>query len=140
MGLVVMVVVLVQHRQVDQRVEVDRGRGADPLVQLDRLGVLGAPVVQHRQPERGHLMVGVLPQGPLVKLGGLLVVAVLLLLLPAAVELFRGPLVDRRHRHLLGRPDGALRSHEHHRPAGWPGHRFRRALGGPLPGERSQPT
>ena len=77
-GLVVVVVVLVQDGQVDQRVEADRGAGADPLVQLDRLGVLGPAVVQHGQPERGLLVVGVLVQRPLVELDGLAVVAVLL--------------------------------------------------------------
>jgi hypothetical protein len=105
-GLVVVVVVLVQHRQVDQRIEVDRRAGADALVEFDGLGILSPAVVEHRQAERRHLVVGVLAQGPLVELGGALVVAFLVRVLPPAEKLFRRPLVDRSHLHFV---DGHIR-------------------------------
>ena len=97
-GLVVVVVVLVEDGQVHQRVEVDRGRRADPLVKLDRLGVFRPAVVEHRQVERRLLVVGVLAQRPLVELDRPLVVPLFVRLQAAAVVFLCGPLVDRRNR------------------------------------------
>ena len=67
MRFVVVVVVLVQNRQVHQRVEMHRRGRADALVQLDRLGVFSAAVVEHRQIETRRLVVGVFVQRPLVE-------------------------------------------------------------------------
>ncbi len=101
MGFVVMVVVFVQHGQVDQRIEMHRRAGADALVQLDRLGVFGAAVVQHRQAKAGLFVVGIFSEGPLVKFGGLFVQAVRLGLLPTSKEFFTRFFVDGRDRKIV---------------------------------------
>ena len=94
MGFVVMVVVLVKDRQVHQRVEMHRRAGADSLVKLDRLGILGAAVVEHRQMERGLLVVGVFVQRPLVKFDRLFVRALLRRIIAATIIFLCSPLVD----------------------------------------------
>ncbi len=99
MGLVIVIVVLVEQREVHQGVDVHGGAGADALVQLDRLGVFSPAIVEHRQAETRGFVVGVLVERALVELDGLLVQALVFRILAAAEILLGGAVINRRNSH-----------------------------------------
>jgi hypothetical protein len=93
-GLFVVVVVFVEDREVHEGVDVHRGAGADALIKLNRLGIVGLAVVEHGQAETGLLVVGVFVKGPLVEVHGPFMLAVGLGFLCFAEKFFGGPFVD----------------------------------------------
>src|SRR5205814_294001 len=93
-GLFVVVVVFVEDREVHKGINVHRRAGADALVKLDGLGIVGLAIVKHGEAEAGLLVVGIFVKGPLVEVHGPFVLAVNLGFLRFAEKFFGGPFVD----------------------------------------------
>lgn len=93
-GFLVVVVVFVEDREVEQRIDVNRLRGGQTLVKLDGLGVFGLAIVKQSEGEAGGFVVGVLRQSPLVELHSLVGLAGGLGFLGLFEEFLGGTFID----------------------------------------------
>ena len=95
--LFVMIIVFVKDGQIHEGIDMHRRARANPLIKLNRLGIVGLAIVKHRQPEAGLLVVWILVQGPLIEIHRPLMLAMGFGFLCLAKEFFSGPFVDRRN-------------------------------------------